>query len=186
MQGNGDRTGANRRFGVRDRLGIAVCVLCLVVGVGVVLLLMGLWKQLARETIPTPVELPGGPWALGAVLGVITVLGALGGLRSASAVPGGSVLVQALRTGGTAACCAAAFGPFYYLLSGLPTKNCRSANCAYVPGTGTAFLAYVVAGGLVALIVHRWTSARAAERVARERERARKLRKKGKGKTRTA
>jgi hypothetical protein len=186
MQGNADRTGAKRRFGVHDRLGIAGFVLCLVVGVGVVLLLMGLWKRLARETIPTLVELPGGPWALGAVLGVITVLGALGALRWAPAAPGVSALVQALRAGGTAACCAVAFGPFLYLLSGLPAKNCRSASCAYIAGTGTAFLAYVVASGLVALIVHRYTSARAAERVARDRERARRLRKKGKGKSRAA
>ncbi|MFI6807676.1 hypothetical protein ACIBO6_22075 [Streptomyces luteogriseus] len=186
MQRQADGTGADRRPAVRDGLGIALVILCLVAGTGLVLLLTGLWKRFARETIPPLVGLPGGSWALGAVLGVITVLGVSGGLRCTPGVPGGTRLARGLRSAGTAICCAAAFGPLFYLLSGLRARNCRSMSCAYLPGTGTAFLAYVVTAGLVGWSVYRWTSARAAERLAREQMRVRRLRKKGKGKSRAA
>jgi hypothetical protein len=33
------------------------------------------------------------------------------------------------------------------------SKDCRSATCAYIPGTGTALLAYVVSVGLVGWLV---------------------------------
>jgi hypothetical protein len=56
-------------------------------------------------------------------------------------------------------------------------------SCAYIPGTGSAFLAYVLSAGLVDWSVHRWTAARAAEQAALERERVRRLRQKGKGKS---
>ncbi|PPS67626.1 MULTISPECIES: hypothetical protein [Streptomyces] len=187
MQRQADGTGADRRWGVRDGLGIAVAILCLVVGTGLILLFTGLWKRFARETLPTLVELPGGSGALGAVLGVITVLGVIGGLRcTPPGFSGGTRLARGLRSTGTALCCAAVFGPLFYLLSGLRARHCASMSCAYIPGTGTAFLAYVVTAGLVGWSVHRWTSARAAEQLAVERMRARRLRRKGKGKSRAA
>ncbi|MER7897406.1 hypothetical protein ABTX62_15125 [Streptomyces sp. NPDC096046] len=89
MQRQGDEPAVDRRSGARDGFGIAGVILCLVIGTGVVLLLMGLWKRFARETIPTLVELPAGSWALGAVLGVITVLGVIGGVRCAAGSPAG-------------------------------------------------------------------------------------------------
>jgi hypothetical protein len=186
MQRQADGTGVDRRWGVRDGLGIAGVILCLVVGTGLILLLTGLWKRFARETLPTLVGLPGGSWVLGAALGVITVLGVIGGLRCTPGVPGGTRLVRGFRSAVTAICCAAVFGPLFYLLSGLRARNCRSVSCAYIPGTGTAFLAYVVTAGLVGWSVHRWTSARTAERLATEQMRVRRLRKKGKGKSRAA
>jgi hypothetical protein len=186
MQRQADGTGVDRRWGVRDGFGIAVVILCLVVGTGLILLLTGLWKRFARETLPTLVGLPGGSWALGAALGVITALGVTAGLRCTPAAPGGTRLTRGLRSAGTAICCAAAFGPLFYLLAGLRARNCRSMSCAYLPGTGTAFLAYVVTAGLVGWSIHRWTSARTAERLATEQMRVRRLRKKGKGKSRAA
>ncbi|MFC9126972.1 hypothetical protein ACFT4A_09010 [Streptomyces sp. NPDC057099] len=151
---------------------------------GVILLVMGLWKRFARETVPTLVDLPGGSWTVGAVLGVITVLGATGALRCTAGASGRTRRARVLHAAGTAVCCAAAFGPLFYLLSGLPGKNCRSESCAYIPGTGSAFLGYALSAGLVGWLVHRWFSARAEEEAARERERVRRLRKKGKGKSR--
>ncbi|MGI5427793.1 hypothetical protein [Streptomyces sp. CA-179760] len=150
----------------------------------VLLLVMGLWKRFARETVPTLWELPGGSWAVGGMLGLITVLGAIGALRCAAGASGRTILARGLHAAGTAACCAAAFGPLFYLLSGLPGKNCRSEACAYIPGTGSAFLAYVISAGLVGWLVLRWISAGAEEEAAWERERMRRLRKKGKGKSR--
>ncbi|MFF7310277.1 hypothetical protein [Streptomyces sp. NPDC008137] len=151
---------------------------------GVVLLVMGLWKRFVRATVPTLVDLPGGSWAVGGALGMITVLGAIGALRCAAGPPGRTRLARGLRATGTAVCCAAAFGPFFYLLSGLPGKNCHSESCAYIPGTGSAFLGYVISAVLVGWFLYRWISARADEEAARERERMRRLRKKGKGKSR--
>lgn len=175
---------AHVRFGARDGFGMAGVMLCLVVGMGAILLVMGMWKRFARETVPTLVDLPGGSWAVGAVLGVITVLGATGALRCAGGASGRTRLARGLHAAGTALCCAAAFGPLFYLLSGLPGKNCRSESCAYIPGTGSAFLGYAISAGLMGWLVHRWISARAEEEAARERERVRRLRKKGKGKSR--
>ncbi|MFF7795323.1 hypothetical protein [Streptomyces sp. NPDC007991] len=184
--GQTNAAAADRRFGMRDGFGLAGVILCLVVGTSVILLVMGLWKRFARETVPVLVNLPGGSWALGGALGVITALGAVGCLRSWSGPSGGSRLTRGLRAAGTALCCAAAFGPLFYLLSALPGKNCRSASCEYIPGTGTAFLAYVVVVGAVGWLCFRWFDARAKGQAARERERLRKLRKKGKGKSRAA
>ncbi|MEU9628662.1 hypothetical protein AB0D89_17870 [Streptomyces luteogriseus] len=186
MQRQADGTGADRGWGVRDGFGIAVMILCLVAGTGLILLLTGLWKRFARETIPTVVGLPGGSWALGAALGLITVLGVIGGLRCTPGAPGGPRMARGLRAAVAALCCTAAFGPLFYLLAGLRARNCRSTSCAYLPGTGTTFLAYVVTASLVGWSVHRWTRARAAEQLARERMRVRRLRKKGKGKSRVA
>lgn len=149
---------------------------------------MGLSKRLARETLPQLVDFPGGTWVVGGMLGVITVAGAAGALRSAPppVARRSTRFDRARRATLSALCCAAAFGPFLYLLSGLPSRNCRSLSCAYVPGTGPAFLSYAVTGGLVGWCVYRWSRGRAEERAAFERDRARRLRKKGKGKSRGA
>ncbi|MGX5213395.1 hypothetical protein ACWKT3_32685 [Streptomyces violaceus] len=179
-----EETGPHVRFKARDGFGIAGAMLCLVVGLGAILLVMGMWKRFARETVPTLVDLPGGSWALGSVLGAITVLGATGGLRCAAGASGRTRLARGLHAAGTAVCCAAAFGPLFYLLSGLPGKNCRSESCAYIPGIGSAFLAYALSAGVVGWLLHRWISTRSEERASQERERLRRLRKKGKGKSR--
>ncbi|MFF8230496.1 hypothetical protein [Streptomyces caelestis] len=170
----------------RGGLGMGGVIVGLVVGMGVILLVMGLLKRFAREAVPTLVGLPGGAWVVGGGLGVVTVLGVAGWLRCASGVSDRTRMARGLHAVGTAVCCAAAFGPFFLLLSGLPSRNCRSESCAYIPGTGSAFLAYALSAGLVGWSVHRWTGARAAEQAARERERVRRLRKKGKGRSRAA
>ncbi|MFJ4565671.1 hypothetical protein ACIP4U_18550 [Streptomyces caelestis] len=170
----------------RGGLGVGGVIVGLVVGMGVILLAMGLLKRFAREAVPTLVGLPGGAWVVGGGLGVVTVLGVAGWLRCASGVSDRTRMARGLHAVGTAVCCAAAFGPFFLLLSGLPSRNCRSESCAYIPGTGSAFLAYALSAGLVGWSVHRWTGARAAEQAAREREGVRRLRKKGKGKSRGA
>ncbi|MEU4484137.1 hypothetical protein AB0H94_04445 [Streptomyces purpurascens] len=163
-------------------------VLFLIAVLAVLLLVMGLWKRFARETVPTLVNLPGGSWTIGGALGLISVLGAFGALRCSTAAPAGKRPTRVMRAAGTAACCAAAFGPFFYLLGALPGKNCRSyeTSCSYLPGTGSAFLAYAVSAGGVAWLLYRLGGARDVTRAARERERMRKLRKKGKGKSRAA
>lgn len=179
--------GAVTRAGnLRGGLGIIGVILGLVVGMGVILLVMGLGKRFAREVVPALVDLPGGAWAVGGSLGVVTALGVTGWLRCASGLSGGSRPARGLNAAGTAICCVAAFGPFFLLLSGLPGRNCRSESCAYIPETGSALLAYALSAGLVGWIVHRWASARAAERATLERERVRRLRKKGKGRSRAA
>ncbi|WOT35052.1 hypothetical protein [Streptomyces coeruleorubidus] len=175
-----------RAGGLRGGLGVVGVILGLVLGAGVILLVMGLGKRFAREAVPALVDLPGGAWMVGGGLGVVTVLGVAGWLRCASGLSDRTRLARGLHAVGTAVCCAAAFGPFFLLLSGLPGRNCRSESCAYIPGTGSAFLAYVLSAGLVGWSVHRWTGARATERAAVERERVRRLRKKGKGKSRGA
>ncbi|MFJ8463192.1 hypothetical protein [Streptomyces swartbergensis] len=161
-------------------------ILGLVVGTGVILLVMGLGKRFAREAVPLLVDLPGGAWVVGGGLGVFTVLGVAGWLRCASEFSDRPRLTRGLHAVGTAVCCAAAFGLLFLLLSGLPGRNCRSESCAYIPGTGSAFLAYVLSAGLVGWLLHRWTNARVKVQAARERERVRRLRKKGKGKSRAA
>ncbi|MFJ8593214.1 hypothetical protein [Streptomyces sp. NPDC093598] len=174
------------RSGVRNGFGVAGVVVFLVATLAAILLVMGLSKRLARETIPELAEVPGGFWTVGAALGLITVFGATAGLRAASLTTATTRLTRAWHAVLTAVCCALAFGPFLYLLSGLRSKNCRSSDCAYIPGTGTAFLTYAVSAGLVGWLLYRWNRARAEERRAQERERVRRLRKKGKGKSRAA
>ncbi|MFJ5729991.1 hypothetical protein [Streptomyces paradoxus] len=172
------------RLRLRDGFGIVGVVVFLVTALAVLLLVMGLSKRLARETIPELVDVPGGFWTVGAALGLITALGATAGLRAASLTMATTRITRAWHTALTTVCCAAVFGPFLYLLSGLRSRNCRSSDCAYLPGTGTAFLTYSLSAGLVGWLLYRWNRTRAEERRARERERARKLRKKGKGKSR--
>jgi hypothetical protein len=166
---------------MRDGLGIAGGVAFLAAVLAVILLVMGLSKRLARETLPQLVDIPGGAWVVGGALGVLTVVGAATGLTSASpsAERTGNRFRRAGRLGLTAVCWVAAFGPFLYLLSGLPSRNCRSLSCAYVPGTGTAFLAYVLTAGALGWWAYRWNRGRAEQWRAVERERLRLLRKKG-------
>lgn len=180
-----EQAGAGLRFRAQDGLGIAGGIALVVAALAVTALVMGLSKRFARETIPEFVNLPAGSWAMGGVLGPMTALGATGGLRAASAGAGTTRPARALHAIVTAVCCAAAFGPFLYLLSGLPGKNCSSSGCAYIPGTGTAFLAYAVSAGVAGWLLYRCGRARAGERAVRERERARRLRKRRKGKNRT-
>jgi hypothetical protein len=74
------------------------------------------------------------------------------------------------------------------LFAGLGGRNCRSnaARCTYIPGTGSALLAYVACAAVVGMLGYRWRRAVVEERRLRERERMRKLRKRGKGKSRAA
>lgn len=186
MEENADATVTRRQFGARHGVGMAGVILGLVITMGAILLFMGLWKRFARETVPRLVDLPSGPWLVGGVLGVITVLGVAGALRCMFDTSHETRLARRLRAAATALCCVPAFGPLFYLLSALPGKNCRSSNCAYIPGTGSAFLSYAVSVGLVGWLCYRWRDARTKEDAARERERMRKLRKKGRGKSREA
>ncbi|KAB1144179.1 hypothetical protein F7R91_22745 [Streptomyces luteolifulvus] len=139
---------AGSRFRVRDGFGIAGFVVFLVAGMAALLLILGTCRRFARETVPVLLDLPGGSWTVGGVLGLVSVLGWVSGvefgfrnLHTANTTR----LMRGIRAAGSAVCWGAAFGPFMYLLSGLPAKNCRSydSSCVYVPGTGTAFLAFV-------------------------------------------
>ncbi|MCT7352090.1 hypothetical protein N4P33_07870 [Streptomyces sp. 15-116A] len=179
---------AGGRFRARDAWGVAGFVLFLVVGLVVVLLFFGGARWLGREAISALVGIPGGAWAAGAVLGIVSVLGWFGALARSGVANGDSEprLLRAARSAGTAACWVAAMGPVLLLLSGLRGRNCRSSSCEYVPGTGTAFLAYVVTVTALGLLGRRWRRGVLEARRAEERDRMRKLRKKGKGKSRAA
>ncbi|MFJ7331715.1 hypothetical protein ACIQUU_00450 [Streptomyces sp. NPDC101116] len=165
-------------------MGLVAVVVFLIAVPATILVVMGLSKRLARETLPELAAAPGGFWAVGAAFGLITVFGATAGLRTASMTTATTRLTRAWHTVLTALCCALAFGPFLFLLSGLRGKNCRSTDCAYVHGTGTAFLTYAATSAVVGWLLYRRHQARAEELRAQERERMRRLRKKGKGRTR--
>lgn len=176
------RSRAEIGFGLAGAVGVGAAF------VAALLLVLGLWKKFARATAPTLVSLPGGSWAAGAVLGLITVLGAIGGLWLLLGVPGRGGVRRALRTSGTGVAWLAALGPLFYLLGALPGKNCHSdgPRCAYIPGTWSALLAYVGTVIAVGWLLIRIESAAAEKRAVRERARMRNLRKKGKGKSRAA
>ncbi|MGC2997960.1 hypothetical protein ACPF8X_06075 [Streptomyces sp. G35A] len=180
--------GAETPFRARDGFNIAGGMVMVVVALAGCLLVMGVWKSFARQSAPLLNDLPGGPWASGGVLGMISVFGAAGALRCRPGTSEGARPVRAARALGTAICWAAAFAPPFYLLGGLPSRNCRASDsrCAYISGTGPAILAFMVSAGVVGWLLHRWFSARDMEYAERERERLRKLRKKGKGKSRAA
>jgi hypothetical protein len=175
---------AEGRSRARDGFGIAGGVLFLGALLAVILFVVGAWRALAREVIPVLVELPGGSWAAGGVLGIVSVLGwagagvvfGFGGAKKA----GEARLVRAARGMGTAVCWAAAVGPVFLLFVGLGGKNCRSSACEYIPGTGSAFLSYAVTATVLGLFCYRWRRGVIEAREAVERERRRKLRKKGK------
>ncbi|GAA3496057.1 hypothetical protein GCM10019016_031580 [Streptomyces prasinosporus] len=180
--------GAGKPFRTRDGFGIAGAIILLVAVLAVLLLLMGWWKSFARRTAPVLVNLPGGPLTVGGVLGLISVLGVIGALRCTRGTSADAPLARASRAVCTIISCAAAFGPLFYLLGGLPGKNCQPSDtsCAYIPGIGPAFMSFMAGIGVVGWLFHHRGVAREEARASRERERMRKLRKKGKGKSRTA
>ncbi|MGW0813288.1 hypothetical protein ACWD00_08565 [Streptomyces viridiviolaceus] len=177
--------------GARIRARDVVQLLLLVALFGAVVLFgFGAARRLAREAGNVLFGLPGGGWAVGSVLGLVSVLGVAGGAAYGfSPCPAGAGrLTRVARKAVSGACWVAAVGPVVFLLSNLRARNCRSSDesCVYIAGTGPALLAYVVIAALVGSLCYRWRSAVVAERRARERERMRKLRKKGKGKSRAA
>jgi hypothetical protein len=162
-------------------------------GVVVAVLLqgVGLWKRFARTTVLVLLGLPGGAWSVAGVLGVVTVCGWVGSFRfsDSSRAPGPDTtnLRRAAWAVGTAACWTVAFAAPMYVLSGLPSRNCRSnAACGYIPGTGSLFLVYAVTVAGVGFGWYRWRRAVDEKRGAEERARLKRLRKKGKGKARAA
>ncbi|MFG2027433.1 hypothetical protein [Streptomyces sp. NPDC048825] len=157
--------------------------------VGVVLVFgLGTLKWLVRDSAPTLMGWPGGPWAVGAVFGLVTIFGSLGGLRLAPGFSAAAGPRRAFRTAGSGLCWGLAYCSGVYMLHAFyPGRYCRSGpSCEYIPGTGSAFLSYAITAGVVGWLLYRWHAARAEERRVRERERMRKLRKKGKGKSRAA
>ncbi|MFJ6571606.1 hypothetical protein ACIQNU_29795 [Streptomyces sp. NPDC091292] len=170
------------RGGNRGRDGVALLgiVFGVVVVVGGVVVVVGGWKAVARGVAPVLLEVPGGGWAVGALCGLVTLGGAVAGWRVQGEGFAGRV-VRGLGWG-------LGFAAFLFVLGSLPGKNCPSyrEGCAYIPGSGTALLAYVlmlaVLGGAAVLVRGR----RAQAASLAERERIRRLRKKGKGRSRTA
>ncbi|CAL9494361.1 hypothetical protein [Streptomyces sp. enrichment culture] len=187
MAGAKDR--ATPRIRVRDGVGF---VLFVVVGAAVLVGVFGGARWAARESAAALYELPGASWALGGVLGSVTLLGWGGAvserLTSPAANGSGQASGVVLRRVARGACCVVALAPVFFLLSGLQGRNCRSYDegCAYVPGTGPALLVYVACVAGVGWLAHRRRRTVLEERRVRERERLRKLRRKGKGKSRGA
>jgi hypothetical protein len=181
---------AGSRFRARDGWGIAGFLVLLAAGFGVLLLVFGVGRRFSRDVIPELVGMPGGAWAAGGVLGVVSVLGWFGGAVVFGFEAAGKAregrLLRVARGVGSGVCWAAAIGPFFLLFNGLPSKNCRSYTCEYLPGTGTAFLTYAVTAAALGWLGHRWRRAVVEAGEAERRERMRKLRKKGKGKSRAA
>ncbi|OQR60098.1 hypothetical protein B6E66_31025 [Streptomyces maremycinicus] len=179
------------RFRPRDGWGLAGGVLFLVAVLAVLLSALGLWRWFVRVTAPALVDLPGGGWTAGALLGLLSVAGWAGGAWCSAPErnPGGGGVPAriGLATGG-AVCWTVAFGAAMYVLGALPGRNCRSggAMCAYIPGTGSAFLSYAVTAVLLGVLRHRLHATAAAARRAEERARTRRLRKKGRGRSRAA
>ncbi|WP_055616589.1 hypothetical protein [Streptomyces phaeochromogenes] len=180
MSGDG-----GRGFRARDGLGIAGVV----IGAGALLLVaLGTWKWFVRKSAPWVLDWPGGPWAVGAVFGLIMVAGSIGALRFSAVERGGSKPRRAGRVAGVSICGGLAFGAFMYVLGALPGKNCSSSRlgCEYIPGSGSALVSSVLTAAVVGWLAFRVASARAEAQAARERARMKKLRKKGKGKSRAA
>ncbi|WP_051744525.1 hypothetical protein [Streptomyces yerevanensis] len=176
----------------RVRFGAGVVGVVIVLATAGVVLVFGLGtlKWLVRDSAPTLMGWPGGPWVVGGGFGLVTVFGALGGLWFAPdfLVPGAAGARRGFRIAGAGLCWVVACCSGMYLWNAFyPGKFCRSGpSCEYIPGTGSAFLSYAITAGVIGWLVHRWRAARAEERRLRERERIRKLRKKGKGKSRAA
>jgi uncharacterized integral membrane protein len=176
------------RFRARDGWGIAGGVLFLAVLLAVLLLVFGVLKRIVRATAPVLVDLPGGGWTVGGVLGLLSVAGWAGGAwfssperNRARTRPG-----RAGYAVGGAVCWTAGFGALMYVLGALPGRNCRSdaAMCAYIPGTGSALLAYAVTVAVAGWLSYRRYRTVTQTRQAQERARLKRLRKKGKGKSR--
>lgn len=188
--GGGGRTGTHTEFRARDGWGLAGGVLFAAVIMAVFLIALGVVKRVVRATAPVLIDLPGGGWTVGGVLGLLSVAGWAGAawfsfprrhrVRSRS-----GRLWHAV--GGTVGW-TVGFGALYYVFGALPGRNCRSGAdlCAYIPGTGSALMAYAVTVAVVGLLsYHRYRTVTQALR-AEERERLKRLRKKGKGKSRRA
>lgn len=179
-------------FRSRAGWGIAGGVLFLAALLAVLLFAMGLWKWFVRLTAPALVDLPGGGWTAGAVLGLLSVAGWAGGTWFSSPERNRDRdRTRPARAGlaiGGAVCWTVAFGAPMYVLGALPGRNCRSgsAMCAYIPGTGGAFLSYAATAALLGGLWYRWRGTVTAARRAEERARMRRLRKKGKGRSRAA
>ncbi len=182
------RERGDHRIRVRDVAGL---LLYLVVGGALLVLGIGGTRWFSRHIAPVLYDLPGGSWAVGGILGLLSLAGWAGAVSSRFESPGGARTGRLPRVASVVArgvCWAAALAPVIFLISGLRGRNCRSyePGCAYISGTGPAVLAYVVVAGGVGWLSYRWRRARSEERRARERERLRKLRKRGKGKSRAA
>lgn len=180
------------RFRGRAGWGVVGGVLFLAALLGVLLFAMGVWRWFVRVTAPALVDLPGGGWTAGAVLGLLSVAGWVGGtwFSSPERNPDRGLSGPArigLATGG-AVSWTVAFGALMYVLGALPGRNCRSGDtrCAYIPGTGSAFLSYAVTAAVLGLLLYRRRGTVTAARRAEERARMRRLRKKGKGRSRAA
>ncbi|MDR6980520.1 hypothetical protein J2X68_007260 [Streptomyces sp. 3330] len=206
------------RSRARTGWGVVGGVLFLVTLLAVLLSAMGLWRWFVRVTAPALVDLPGGGWTAGALLGLLSVAGWAGGAwcsspdrdrtqgrtqgpgrdrsRSQGQARDEAQGPQRGRSGGAragllaggAVCWTVAFGAPMYVLGALPGRNCRSggAMCAYLPGTGSALLAYAATAALLGFLRYRRRGAVTAARRAEERARMRRLRKKGKGRSRAA
>ncbi|MFF8969877.1 hypothetical protein [Streptomyces sp. NPDC014995] len=179
------------RFRARDGWGIAGGVLVAALLLVVLLSVLGVLKRIVRATAPLLVDLPGGGWAAGGVLGLLSLAGWAGGgwfsARERKRAPGTRTGRAGFAVGG-GVCWTVGFGAAMYVLGALPGRNCRSgaAMCAYIPGTGGVLLAYaatVAVGGW--LWYRRYRTATDTHR-AQERARLKRLRKKGKGKSRSA
>ncbi|MEV5015924.1 hypothetical protein ACIGW1_30395 [Streptomyces sp. NPDC053780] len=173
---------------MRDAAGL---LLYLVVGGALLVLGVGGTRWFSRHIAPVLYDLPGGSWAVGGILGLLSLAGWAGAVSSRFESPGVARtgrLSRAARVVARGVCWAAALAPVVFLISGLRGRHCRSyePGCAYISGTGPAVLTYVVVAGGLGWLYHRWRRARSEERRALERERLRKLRKKGKGKSRGA
>lgn len=180
------------RFRSRAGWGIAGGVLFLAALLTVLLSAMGLWKWFVRRTAPALVDLPGGGWTAGAVLGLLSVVSWAGGTWFSSPERnrdrGRTRPARAGLAIGGAVCWTVAFGALMYVLGALPGRNCRSGAtmCAYIPGTGSAFLSYAATAALLGGLWYRRRGTVTAARRAEERARMRRLRKKGKGRSRAA
>ncbi|MDQ1028515.1 hypothetical protein QF035_006097 [Streptomyces umbrinus] len=177
----------NGRQGFRARDGLTIAAT--VIGAGAVLLVaLGTWKWFVRKSAPWVLDWPGGPWAVGAVFGLVMVAGSIGALWFSAVEPGASKPRRAGRVAGVSICGGLTFGAFMYVLGALPGKNCSSSRlgCEYIPGSGSALISSVLTAAVVGWLTFRVGRARAEAQAARERARMKKLRKKGKGKSRAA
>ncbi|MFJ9024470.1 hypothetical protein ACIRPU_31535 [Streptomyces sp. NPDC102259] len=184
------------RFRSRAGWGVVGGVLFLAALLAVLLFAMGLWRWFVRLTAPALVDLPGGGWTAGALLGLLSVAGWAGGAWFSSPERGRDRGRDRHRTGpvrvglavGGAVCWTVAFGALMYVFGALPGRNCRSdsATCAYIPGTGSVFLAYAATAVLLGGLWYRRRGTVTEARRAQERARMRRLRKKGGGRSRAA
>jgi hypothetical protein len=185
----GEKVGEDVPVRKRDALGLLVCF---VVGGAVLFFAIGGTRWFSRHIAPVVYDVPGGSWAVGAMLGLLSLAGWAGvlsgrfdGWRDAARASGVS---RVARVVARVVCGLAAVAPVVFLGSGLRGKHCRSyePGCAYISGTGPALFAYVAVAGGLGWLYYRRRRAVVEERRARERARLRKLRKKGKGKSRRA